>query len=137
VIQVNGTFHCAACTGLFLGALLSIGGTALIFFAEVSVDSIRMIVASMGLIGIALGLIQFRFKGYLRLTVNALFVLSALFILAGIDSITKNMLIDLYAIALILFWLLARILISKWNNANICAACESCQIDSQYRRRRP
>jgi uncharacterized protein YggT (Ycf19 family) len=48
--------------------------------------------------------------------------------LASVDFLTQNLLIDLYALFLIVFWLLTRILVSKWNNNRVCLSCEFCEL---------
>lgn len=124
VIHVNNHAFCAACTGLLLGALVSIAGTILYFFVGRDIGQTGFPIVLFGGVGVVLGFIQFKFKGYARLVPNALFVFAAFLTLVGIDTLAKNTFIDLYVVFLIVFWLWTRILISQWNNWRICHTCK-------------
>jgi len=129
VIHVKNHTFCAACTGLLLGALVSIAGTTLYFFGGWDIGQTAFPAVLFGGIGIVLGFIQFEFKGYARLVLNALFVFAAFLTLVGIDKIAENTFIDLYLVFLIGFWLWTRILISQWNNWRICHTCKiPCEL---------
>ena len=124
VIHMNNHVICAACTGLLLGALISIAGTTLYFFGGWDIGQTGFPIVLLGEIGIVLGFIQSKFKGYTRLVLNAFFVFAAFLTLIGIDKIAENIFIDLYLVFLIVFWLSTRIMISQWNNWRICRTCE-------------
>jgi hypothetical protein len=124
VIHMNTHIFCAACTGLLLGALVSIAGTTLYFFGGWHIGQTGFPAVLFGQVGIVLGFIQFKFKGYTRLVLNCLFVFAAFLTLVGIDKIAENTFIDLYLVFLIVFWLWTRILISQWNNWRICHTCK-------------
>lgn len=123
VICINNHIICAACTGLLLGALITLVGNFFYFFGGWNIGQFGLPIVLVGQIGIFLGLIQFKFKGYLRLTVNTFFVISTFLVLVGMDMLSKNAFIDLYTLLLIIFWLLTRILISKWDHWRTCHTC--------------
>jgi hypothetical protein len=124
VISAGEHVYCAACAGLLLGAFITLIGSALYFFCGWDIGQFGFPAVLVGQIGIVLGFIQFRFKGYARTTVNAFFVLAAFLTLVGIDKLTENTLIELYLVVSIVFWLLTRILISQWDHWRICYECE-------------
>jgi len=129
VAHIDGHVFCAACTGLLLGALIALSGTVLYFFVEWNILEVGLSAVLVGHIGILLGFVQFKFKGYARLTLNAFFVFACFLTLVGIDKLAESILIDLYMIALIIFWLLTRILISQWDHWKICHTCKlSCEL---------
>jgi hypothetical protein len=129
VIHVNNHAFCAACTGLLLGALVSIAGTTLYFFGGWDIEQTGFPTVLFGQIGIVLGFIQFKFKGYTRLVLNAFFVIAAFLVLIGIDTLAENTFIDLYLVFLIVFWLWTRILISQWDHRRICHTCRiPCEL---------
>lgn len=129
IIHLGGRVLCAACTGLLLGALITLAGNALYFFAGWSIGQVGFLAVLVGQVGIFWGFIQFKFKGYVRLTVNAMFVFAAFLTLVGIDKFAENLFIDLYLIALIIIWLLTRILLSQWDHWRICHSCElECEL---------
>lgn len=126
IIHAFGRVLCISCTGLCLGAVFALTGAILYFFAGWDDGLLGLLAVLVGQIGVLFGFIQFKFKGYVRVFVNAFFAFAAFLTLAGVDNLTGNMLIDLYVIALILFWLLTRIQISQWNHLRICKACNLC-----------
>jgi hypothetical protein len=128
-IEVKGSVLCAACTGLLIGAILSLIGTAFYFFVGWQSDRSGLSMVLLGQAGIVLGFLQFRFKGYFRSGVNTLFVLSSFLVLIGIDALSENLLTGLYTLMLVGFWLFTRILISKRNNRRICSTCLSCELE--------
>jgi len=125
VIHVGNHTVCAACAGLFIGALVALTGTALYFFggwpmAEVSSTGILI-----GAAGLLLGFCQMRFGGFIRSMLNAFFVLGAFLILIGIDGLFQSLSADIFLNGLIVFWILTRILLSQWDHRRICSACKS------------
>lgn len=123
-INIFGRTLCAACTGLLLGALLILPGALLYFFLGWNLSR-GLWALLIGEVGVGLGLFQIMFKGYTRLLANALFVASCLIILVEVDSVTENTIIGLYVMALIMFWLYTRVMISNWDHVRICGACRS------------
>jgi len=129
LIRFDERVLCAACTGLFLGSIASIIGAVAYFFGGWGFAIADSLAILAGQVGISVGFAQFKFEGYARLLVNALFVLSAFVTIVGADELAKSLLIDLYLIAIIVFWIWTRILISQWDHARICSACKlSCRL---------
>lgn len=135
VIQINTRTLCAACTGLLTGAFVALIGIVFYFFGEWHIDEVSFPIVLTGLVWVALGFLQFKFRGFVRSILNALFVLGAFLILVGIDELTENLIIDLFLVALIVFWILTRIRISKWDHWRICGSCESpCEVGEKKRK---
>jgi hypothetical protein len=125
-IRIRNSVLCAACSGLLFGAVISLTGAVFYFFFGYHFlwsDPRILVVSDAGLL---LGLFQFRFAGYVKLTVNAVFVVCSFVTLAVADRLGKSPLIDLYVLGLILFMLAARILLSEWNNKRTCSKCTQC-----------
>lgn len=123
--QIGNKTFCAACTGLLLGALITLVGTAMYFFADLQIEQGGLLVA-VGVLSVALGLLQFPLfeaQGFLRLLLNTFFVLGAFFILVAVDGLVHSLFADLFSVSMIIFWLYTRILLSQWNHARICRAC--------------
>ncbi len=123
VITLDSRCLCAACTGLFVGAMIALSGVLLYFFLNLSVRGFSMPLVLLGQAGIVAGLVQFKFKRYIRASANSFFVVAALLILAGVDEALGSTFIDLYCVLLIVFWLFTRILISSWDHERICREC--------------
>jgi len=127
VFRINKRTLCTSCTGLLLGALLSLLGTSLYFSDNWHIGQGSLLLVRVGISGIVFGLLQFHlFKNrpnFLRFFFNVFFVLGSFFILIGVDTIIHSVTADLILVVLIVFWLLTRILLSKWDHERICRAC--------------
>lgn len=135
VIHISKRRLCAACTGLSLGAFIVLVGTAFYFFGGWRVDEMSLPAVLIGIVGVALGFLQLKFPGFVRLSLNTLFVLGAFLILVGIDARVQSLFIDMFLIALIVFWLITRIMLSQWDHSRTCQNCESkCEIHIQKKR---
>ncbi len=125
VFQIDDRRFCVACTGLTVGGLLALVGTFLYFFVDWRVEQNIVLVVLSGLLGVSLGLFQFRAKQHLlRFSLNVFFVLGSFWVLVGIDELTRSVFADLFLVALIVFWLFTRISISQWDHERICYTCD-------------
>lgn len=134
IMQARGHTLCAACTGLFLGALIAILGAVLYFFLGLEFQLSNYLMVPIGLISVAAGFFQLKFKGAVRSMLNALFVVGACLILTGMDMTLKNVFLDIYLLGLILFWIWTRILLSQWDHIRICQNCKlDCRLKEKER----
>jgi hypothetical protein len=125
-IRVNGREVCAACSGLLVGAIFALVGSALQFFIGLTIISTNVWLLALGEICMVLGLVQIKFAGYAKIVVNVVFVVGSFVTLAGADVLGKSLLVDIYVLGLIGFLLWLRILLSEWNNRRICQMCQAC-----------
>lgn len=130
-IRLGGRTFCAACSGLFLGAIVAIFWSVAYFFLNAVPSQFGLGFLEIGMALVALGFIQFKFPGLSRLLINALFVLGAFFVLLATDVLLENLFIDLYVTGLILLWILTRILLSQWDHSRIC---HSCNVDCELKK---
>jgi len=129
VIHVNNHTFCAACNGLLLGATVALIGAAFYFSGLWQIGETSFLLILIGVVGVVLGFFQLKFKGFIRLILNAFFVFGAFLILAGIDELTQSLFVDLFLILLIVFWLFTRIQLSQWDHLKICNSCKvPCEI---------
>ena len=124
VFRIGDKTFCAACTGLLLGGLLALVGTFLYFFGNWSFGQSSFSMVWIGVLGVSFGLFQFRFRSFVRLFLNIFFVLGTFFILIGVDELVDSVNVDLFLVALILFWLFTRISLSQWDHERICYTCK-------------
>jgi hypothetical protein len=122
-IQFRGNSYCAACAGLLIGGVVAMVVTSLYFFLGINAEVIGLPTFLIGQFGPTLGLMQFKFKSWIRLCANVLFVLGSCLILIGADQLVHNVFVDVYLTGLILLWILTRIMISQWDHYRICLAC--------------
>ncbi len=91
-----------------------------------------------GFVGVSCGLLQYHLfnwgRSSVHLSVNTFFVFGVFWLLAGVDAIVQSTIVDVYLIALSVFWLYTRILLSQLDHDRICTACsiEECGL---YRRK--
>ena len=130
VFHVNNQTYCAGCTGLIIGATISILGSIGYFLIGFPLPYPDLLFW-LGLIGVALGLIQHtlyeRLKvkhGSVRVVVNIIFVISAFLTLVTVDYLTKHLIINLLLLSAICYWIYTRIMLSKANHSRICASCK-------------
>ncbi len=124
IFRIKNKIFCAACTGLLLGGLLALAVAAVYFFGDWSVAEHSSSLVLLGIVGVSLGLFQFKFKNLVRLSVNTIFVLGSLLIVIGVDALIKSLFLDLFVVSLIVFWLFTRISLSQWDHESICSGCE-------------
>jgi len=124
VFRIGDKTFCAACTGLLLGGLLALTGTILYFFGNWRGEQSTSLIVWAGVLGVGFGLFQFKFRSFVRLFLNVFFVLGTFFILVGVDELVHSVVVDLFLVALNLFWLFTRISLSRWDHERICCACK-------------
>ena len=131
IFNFKGKTHCAGCSGLVIGAFLSIFLIIIYLIYGLNLDY-GFIIFIFGIMTTLTALflpliINFK-KNIYKCLVNVFFVLGASLSLIGIDSTNSNLSIQLYFVFLVLIWILARILISQETHRKICNECllESC-----------
>ena len=125
-IRVGERVVCAACSGLLIGAVTVFIGAVLHFFVGLELVWSSIWLLLLGEILMLLGLAQIRFAGYVKVFINVIFVVGSFVTLVETDLLGGSILVDLYALGLIVFMLWFRILLSEWNNRRICRICQLC-----------
>ena len=83
-------------------------------------------VLSAGEVMMLVGLAQIKLRGYIKMVVNALFVVGSCISLVVADLAAQSLLVDAYVLGLITLILWIRILLSEWNNKRVCLSCGRC-----------
>jgi hypothetical protein len=122
-ITIRGSVFCAACSGLLIGAIVAMVGIVLFSLDFLSLESGSVWVLVAGEVLMLVGLAQTKFSGYVKMAVNALFVVGSCISLIVVDLAAQSLLVDAYMLGLICFMLWFRILLSDWNNKRVCLAC--------------
>jgi len=134
VFGLGSRVFCATCSGLFLGAIIVLGGVALYFFGNWQIEQNAFLLVLVGVAGVALGLLQSPLPilqhGSIRMFSSTYFVVGTLLILVGIEELTRNTSADLFLVVLSVFWLATRIQLSQWDHEGICSKCtlDSCSF---------
>jgi len=123
--RIKDKTFCTGCTGLLLGASISLFGAFVYFSNNLYISSFFI---GIGLLGAALGLLLPLLnlqRTILRLSLNAFFIFGVFLMLIGIDNLVQSVFIDLLLILFSIFWLFTRISLSKWNHQRICDECRN------------
>ena len=125
-ITIGGSVFCAACSGLLIGAIAAMVVIVLfsLGFFVLGTGSLWVLVA--GEVLMLVGLAQIKMRGYVKMAVNALFVVGSCISLVVADLAAQSLLVDAYVLGLIVFTLWLRILLSEWNNKKMCVECGRC-----------
>lgn len=125
VLQFRNRTLCAGCSGLVVGALVSLVGS-LYFFIDTRLGSTSVIVYSLGVAFVVLGILQYSLlrtkHGVIHFLTNVLFVVGTVLLLIGFNEINGSVLI-FYLFAIIVFWIIARIVLSQVEHERVCRRC--------------
>ncbi len=125
-ITIRGKAFCAACSGLLVGAIASLTGIVLFSLGFFGIEAGSLWILVVGEVFMLVGLAQVKLGGYVKMAMNALFVVGSCISLVVTDIVGQNLLIDLYVLGLIIYTLWLRISLSEWNNKRICMECRHC-----------
>jgi hypothetical protein len=129
IIHLNNQIICAGCTGLVIGAIISLLATFIFLIYGSIFTENGLLIFWLGYTGASLGLLSQIFLNininYVKLFTNLILVLGTFLLLVGIEKITNNLYIELYLLILALIWILMRINLSKTEHDKICSACQS------------
>jgi len=133
VFRADGKILCATCSGLFLGALIVLGGVALYFLGNLQTEQNAFSLVWVGIIGVIFGLFQSPLidfhRSYVRVFSSSFFAIGSFLILVGIDDLARDFFLDVFLVFLICFWLMTRISLSQWEHEKICSTCSSAVCD--------
>jgi hypothetical protein len=125
-IAIGYSVFCAACSGLFVGAITATVGIVLFSLGFFSLNTEGLWVLAFGEILMLAGLAQIKMRGYVKMAANAIFVVGSFITLVASDLVGQSLLVDMYVLGLIVFILWFRILLSEWNNKRTCLECGHC-----------
>ncbi|MCW4034012.1 MAG: hypothetical protein NWF03_01465 [Candidatus Bathyarchaeota archaeon] len=125
VLRLNNKTVCSACLGLLVGGVLALVVSVVYFFVEIQLTKNSSSLVFAGVLATTLGLFQYKFGSVARFLANIIFVLGAVSVLVGIDSLIGSLIFDLVVICLIVFWLFTRISLSGYDHEVICGGCDT------------
>jgi len=131
VIHFRGETYCAGCTGLVTGAIMSLIGSLLYFFSDLTAGEAGALIFWLGFVGVACGLLQYDLtmnRSIFHAFLNAIFVIGAFLLLVGVNEVNGNVFLNYYLLILIIYWIIARIMMSQLEHEKICSICglKSC-----------
>ena len=127
-IYIKGKTYCAGCTGLALGATVSI--ILILLYSIVNFEIPNVIYFIFIIIGFSLILLNFIQIIYfhknkkLHLLSNFFMVISFLLVVMAIFQLTGSIIFGILGIMISILWLDTRIILSKWNHERICEKCK-------------
>jgi hypothetical protein len=125
-ITIRGTLFCAACSGLLVGAIAAMVALVLFSLGLFDLGTGSLWVLAAGEVLMLVGLAQIKLRSYVKMGVNALFVVGSCISLVAADLAAQSLLVDAYVLGLIVFMLWFRIWLSEWNNKRVCSECGRC-----------
>jgi hypothetical protein len=134
IVHFKGRSYCAGCTGLVFGALFSASGTALFLLSGVKVGGDVTAIFLLGFVGVTLGLLQYNLRvdrAMLHLLLNVAFVVGAFLIFLAVMG-KGSTLLGSYSMGLTVYWIVARILLSRTGHKRICSHCETRPCSYQF-----
>ena len=133
VFHVGDKIFCATCSGLFLGALIVLGGVALYNLGNLQTEQNAFSLVWVGIIGVIFGLLQSPLltfhRSFVRVFSSAFLAVGAFLILVGIDELARNVALNVFLIFMIVLWLMTRISLSQLEHEKICSTCSLAYCD--------
>ena len=123
VITISGKKYCAGCTGLVLGAVLSLLGIAFFFGYPGPLPSATLFWLGFSLVFISQLQPLLVSSGFARLLFSFCLAFGSLLLLLGVNGLASNLFLDCYCLSLMVFMIIARTAISRRTHASICSSC--------------
>jgi hypothetical protein len=120
--------YCAGCMGLLAGAILSLFGATTFFLGVLEIPGGGLPTLFIGGSVVTIGLIHFTIGSKnrtIKFLANAIFPLGAFLIVASIEQRTQSLGSGLFALLIILFWIITRVILARWDHVRICRFCRS------------
>ncbi len=115
---------CAACMGLFTGALVSLAAACYIFVLQHPFDPLYGLASAVGALGVAVGVVSYAVTDAQgparRFFVNAVMIVGTLLALIGADSGSKSFALDVLLVGSCVLALFTRTLLSQDRHERIC-----------------
>jgi len=115
--------------GLFTGALLAIAGSLMYSLQIITVMGEATFLFWAGSFSVLLGLLQYArplmMNGWVHYLLNTLFVSGTFLLLLGVIEINGTLIVETYFLLILLYWILARIILSNLEHQKICLPCNS------------
>ncbi|UCE74668.1 MAG: hypothetical protein JSV56_02925 [Methanomassiliicoccales archaeon] len=129
------TFHtkrktlCAGCTGLALGAVISMFLTVIYIALPIELSkAFNLILIMLGLICITFNYIMIigpLKNSFLHLISNIFLVVGFFFVIIGVFQVSRSLFFGIIGVIISFLWLDTRIRLSSWRHIKICENCSS------------
>ena len=127
-IQINNEIQCAGCTGLAIGAGISIIITIIYLVFPIQIPKfIFFYFILLGLFFIIFNftqIVSFQNNAKAHLFSNVLLVIGFFLIVVGLFQSTGKIFFGILGIMTSILWVDTRIILSKWNHDRICELCK-------------
>jgi Flp pilus assembly protein TadB len=121
-----GRTYCAGCSGLFIGAFISVVGT--IIYNFYGIDAIGSLIFVIGFMAVLIYLLQDLILNInlniMKFFFNMILVLGSFMLLIGIVYLKKSISVQLFFLVLVFIWILTRITSSEKKHYKICNECK-------------
>jgi hypothetical protein len=117
--------YCAGCSGLFVGAFISVVGTVIYYFH--GLDDFGSLIFLMGFTSVLIYLLQDLLLNIdlniIKFFFNMILVLGSFMLLIGIIELNNSISVQLYFLVLVFIWIPTRITSSEKKHDKICNEC--------------
>lgn len=124
---------CAACMGLFTGALISLVAGCYVFVLQRPFDLPYGLASATGALGVMVGVTSYAVTDVQgparRFFVNVFMIVGMLLALIGADSSSQSLALNVLLIGSCMLALFARILLSQDRHERICQTCEQVCVE--------
>ncbi len=128
----GGKTLCAACTGLFTGALISLAAACYVFVLQRPYNLPYGLASAVGALGVVVGVVSYAVTNAQgparRFFVNAVMVVGMLLALIGADGSGQSLALNVLLIGSCMLALFTRILLSQDRHERICRTCEQACV---------
>jgi hypothetical protein len=129
ILHFREKTYCAGCTGLVIGAILSLLGSIFYLLVGLKVEVTTLpIFFWLGFLYVTCGLLQYLLavkNNIVHLLLNILFVYGSFSLLIAVNEVTNNFLLSIYFLILVVYLIITRITLSGLEHKRICDNCSS------------
>jgi hypothetical protein len=123
IIRFRGRVLCAGCTGLTIGAAVAVIVSLYELFYPIQVPALIILVA--GVVLTTLGILQHALgrEPRMHLALNVALVTGVAVARIGANQVNGGLAVDVYSLTLSLYFIIARIDLSRNDHVSVCASC--------------
>lgn len=126
ILSIGTKRFCATCSGLLIGAIISLIGTIGYFSGFIIIEKLPYLVP-LGIISVIIGLFQSilpKMSGALtRFLAGILLVIGSFFLLMNLDQVINSTIVELFFIFISIFWIYTKINLSQREHRVTCSNC--------------
>jgi len=125
--QIGDKLYCAGCTGLVIGALVSIIGTVGYLVIVPQIGTTSTLIFCLGFFAVCLALLQHILlkvrRNHAHLLLSIGFVIGDFLILIAVMEMNNSIFVEAYFLTLTVLLILTRVILSQMEHERVCREC--------------